>query len=88
MVQLRELDLLGSGFDGDMDDEYDSSDSDDMDEDNKKMQDAYLTPLTSLTNLCKLRLPVSRGWTRKGMENLLQKLPKVSDHNEWFHQDS
>ena len=75
MVQLRELDLLGAGFNGDMDD--------DMDED-AWMQDAYLTSLKSLTNLCKLLLPVSWGWTRKGMENLLQKLPRVSDHNEWF----
>ena len=78
MVQLRELDLLGAGFNGVMDAELDDG------IDAWMMQDACLTPLTSLTNLCKLLLPVSWGWTRKGMENLLQKLPRVSDHNEWF----
>ena len=77
MVQLRELDLLGAGFNGVTNEEMDDNAS-------WMVQDACLTPLTSLTNLCKLRLPVSWGWTRKGMENLLQKLPRVSDHNEWF----
>ena len=76
MVQLRELDLVGSGFDGGMDGNM---------EEDKKMRNKYLAPLTSLTNLGKLRLPVSRGWTRKGMETLLQRLPNVSDHNEWFY---
>ena len=65
MVQLRELDLLGAGFDGDMDDEYDSSDSDDTDED-KKMQDAYLTPLTSLHQPLQAAPPSELGLDEKG----------------------
>ena len=83
MVQLRELDLLGSGFDGGMDDDMDDDGGMEKDE---KMRNKYLTPLKSLTNLCKLRLPVSRGWTKKGMENLLQRLPNVSGHNDWYYQ--
>ena len=77
MVQLRELDLVGLGSNGDF------GDSDDDRMPMIELRDKYLTPLTSLTNLSKLRLPVSSGWTRKGMKNLLKKLPNVRDHNEW-----
>ena len=79
MMQLRELDLVGSRYAADYEYYHDRKLPEPP-----EMRNKYLTPLTSLTNLCKLRLPVYPGWAREGMEHLLQKLPNVRDHNKWF----